>query len=472
MSATCPFACGYKCDDGYALQLHIEEHHTEDSPFVTNDRPLLPKRPKTDDLRTHESRSSNNSTQRSDSEWFKCTRPGCGAYIALTDIDEHLAVHESIAAVDTDEQQSTADSHSTSSRTTVTTKRRSEPSRRKLAKDEPPKQSTGIMRYFMGTSSGSMPLLNPLKHHRPVGRLGTKDLGPHAFEKAMPANVRRDLENNARPRSENRIGSDGKLVRRVFVPNETPGLIPVLADLSDLDHNIATANYCDEHVKHVNKLSTDGNWCGYWNIQMLLSHIYAVSPRRENRELPLPNVLRMQDTIEAAWDAGIGTHGRVETGGIRGTRKWIGTQEAAAYLQHIQHEVTALSFKSTKSSKDPPACVQLLDYIEAYFLSGRDVASRYGSSYVTQLPPIYFQRAGHSMTIVGLERRVDGDRNLILFDPSFATSSGMLRLVDGKVAHARIETLMAAYRKDVGKLEHWDEFEILIPQAQDESGVR
>ncbi|OQO01098.1 hypothetical protein B0A48_13341 [Cryoendolithus antarcticus] len=472
MSTTCPFACGYKSDDGYALQFHIEEHHTENSPFITNDRPSLPKRTKFNDRLIDDIRPSESGAQRRESEWFKCTRPGCGEYVALFDVDEHLAIHESIATIDTDEQQSTTDSHSTSSRTTVTTKRHSESTRKKLTKHEPPKQSTGIMRYFMGTSSGSMPLLNPLKHHKPAGRLGPKDLGPHAFEKAMPANVRRDLENNARPRSENRIGIDGKLVRKMYVPNETPRLVPILADLSDLDHNIATAYYCDEHVKHVHKLSTDGNFCGFWNIQMLLTHIYAVSSRRENRELPLPNILRMQDTIEAAWNAGIGTHGRVETGGIRNTRKWIGTQEAAAYLQQIEHGVTALSFKSTKSSRDPPACVQLLDYIEAYFLSGRDAASRYGSSYVTELPPIYFQRAGHSMTIVGLERRVDGDRNLILFDPSFATSSGMLRLVDGKVAHARIETLMAAYRKDVGKLEHWDEFEILIPQAQDESGVR
>ncbi len=44
----------------------------------------------------------------------------------------------------------------------------------------------------------------------------------------------------------------------------------------------------------------------------------------------IPSIFQIQDFIEAAWDRGINAQGRVETGGVRGTRKYIGTPEAQA----------------------------------------------------------------------------------------------------------------------------------------------
>ena len=41
----------------------------------------------------------------------------------------------------------------------------------------------------------------------------------------------------------------------------------------------------------------------------------------------IPGVLQLQNMIEQAWDSGINEVGRLETGGIRGTRKYIGTPE-------------------------------------------------------------------------------------------------------------------------------------------------
>lgn len=41
----------------------------------------------------------------------------------------------------------------------------------------------------------------------------------------------------------------------------------------------------------------------------------------------LPSIFQIQEDIETAWDRGINAEGRVETGGIRGTRKYIGTPE-------------------------------------------------------------------------------------------------------------------------------------------------
>lgn len=44
----------------------------------------------------------------------------------------------------------------------------------------------------------------------------------------------------------------------------------------------------------------------------------------------VPSIFEIQEYIENAWDHGINATGRVETGGIRGTRKYIGTPEAQA----------------------------------------------------------------------------------------------------------------------------------------------
>jgi hypothetical protein len=313
---------------------------------------------------------------------------------------------------------------------------------------------------YAGNSTGPK---NALKNHRPSGRLGTKELGPYAFEKSMPREVRRTLGNASKPSYECRIGADGRLIREAIVHNETPRPIPILADLSAHDPNTTAAYFCHKSVKHVHKLKCDGNFCGYWNIQMLLSYRLARIEDSAHSNLPLPNVLEIQETIEAAWDAGICAFGRTETGGIRNTRKWIGTQEAAAYFLHLGQPVTALSFRTSSSnSKAPPAHVQLLEFVEGYFLSGLEHAAENGSSRITKLAPIYFQRPGHSMTIVGMERRSNGERVLLVFDPSHAVAETLRQLSSGRFAKDRIDTLMAGFRQDEIKLARYREYEIMM----------
>lgn len=62
---------------------------------------------------------------------------------------------------------------------------------------------------------------------------------------------------------------------------------------------------------------------------MLISHIQGSSLRGlshfPNRRLP--TILDLQNMIEEAWDRGFNSIGRSDTGGIRGTRKYIGTSE-------------------------------------------------------------------------------------------------------------------------------------------------
>ncbi len=45
----------------------------------------------------------------------------------------------------------------------------------------------------------------------------------------------------------------------------------------------------------------------------------------------IPTIFQIQEFVERAWDLGINKQGRLETGGIRGTRKYIGTPEVGVF---------------------------------------------------------------------------------------------------------------------------------------------
>jgi len=63
---------------------------------------------------------------------------------------------------------------------------------------------------------------------------------------------------------------------------------------------------------------------------MMSSYIIGVeSQGYENFRDKIPTIFEIQDYIEAAWDLGINAQGRIETGGIRGTRKYIGTPDVS-----------------------------------------------------------------------------------------------------------------------------------------------
>ncbi|KAI9826842.1 MAG: hypothetical protein M1832_005781 [Thelocarpon impressellum] len=119
---------------------------------------------------------------------------------------------------------------------------------------------------------------------------------------------------------------DGTLVRVTSISNETPDLIPVLAQLLEQDPSVEYAYLCHPGLRHISKMSREGGFCGYRNIQMLISYMREVRGY-ECFDEKIPNILRLQDMIEEAWDRGFNSSGRVETGGIRGTRKYIGTPE-------------------------------------------------------------------------------------------------------------------------------------------------
>jgi len=146
----------------------------------------------------------------------------------------------------------------------------------------------------------------------------------------MPEWLHRQLERGAKVTVTNQIGSDGRLIRIETIANEFPGIIPVLAQLCEQDPAVSRAYLCHPDVTHVVKMAKEGGFCGYRNIQMLVSYIRnARSEGHQQFPGRVPSILQLQDMIEMAWDRGFNPMGRIETGGIRGTRKYIGTPEVS-----------------------------------------------------------------------------------------------------------------------------------------------
>lgn len=162
----------------------------------------------------------------------------------------------------------------------------------------------------------------------------------------MPAALVKLLESDGDTKNINREGPDGKMKRVKICPNRMEGILPVVQKLLAQDRSTDYAYLCHPAVRHVSKLKKEGRWrsqcgyrkllmalggfCGYRNIQMLSSYITAVkSQGHDSLENKIPTIFEIQEYIENAWDIGINAQGRIETGGIRGTRKYIGTPDVS-----------------------------------------------------------------------------------------------------------------------------------------------
>lgn len=76
---------------------------------------------------------------------------------------------------------------------------------------------------------------------------------------------------------------------------------------------------------------------------MLTSYIInAEAPGHDIFRGKIPSIFKIQDYIEHAWDLGINAHSRIETGGVRGTRKYIGTPEVSLLIisEDVSHFLT------------------------------------------------------------------------------------------------------------------------------------
>lgn len=68
---------------------------------------------------------------------------------------------------------------------------------------------------------------------------------------------------------------------------------------------------------------------------------------------------------------------------------------------------------------------------------------------------------GHSMTIVGFERRKNGSCNLLVLDPMFKPSPGVSHFIGVQFRTTAPEKLLKAYRRGSSYLRKYSTFEIL-----------
>ncbi|KAI4104873.1 MAG: hypothetical protein LQ339_003717 [Xanthoria mediterranea] len=465
---SCPF-CSFSNSNPYFLAQHVETLHPEDGEPSFVSRHFLEEEAGCKEATTVQGAPSQ--------PYIECE---CGEAIVASDFEDHAQLHSAEAAdsaADMAEivggpalptQLRSTDREAGSIEPTVSISMAiNSPGVHQFASSSNPRQpSQAVDHGSQHAAKDPLALLlasnasgkkRDVGKHRNAKRLGEAELGPYAHEDQMPAWLQRQLERGAKVTIVNQISHEGQLVRLERVANETTGVLSVLAQLCEQDHLLAKVYLCHPGVQHVFKMAKEGGFCGYRNIQMMISYVQAA--RSQGHELfpgRLPSVLDLQELIESAWDRGINTTGKVETGGIRGTRKYIGTPEAQTLLTSLSISCEASALNDTDHR---PVHEQVYDYVEQYFIDS--ITTPATKVCKTSSAPIYFQHQGHSLTIVGLEIRKSGNRNLLVFDPSFKPSPGIQRLLGAKFRAAAPEKLLKAYRRGDRYLGKHSSFELL-----------
>lgn len=456
---TCPF-CDYKETNDYQMLLHVEVFHSEngDSPFAVKDEREAAKQAQ---QTLQETPDDSGRSTPSPIEFVQCPYH-CGEQVAANDLQFHTDFH---LAEDMANHDAAVIDVSNNFSTDISTAIRNHD--QVLSEVQTPLKEKRWMTSLKDMfSTPRLSLISPKRATRAevgvVRRLGVAELGPFAHEKRMPNWLIRLLEDGAKVTVTNRIGHDGRLIKVETISNETPNLIPVLARLSFLDRKIARAFYCNPFIRHVAKLDKEGGFCGYRNIQMLISYIRdAQAPGHEHFDHKrLPSILKLQDMIECAWDAGYNSSGRTETGGIRLTRKYIGTPEAQALLLSLGLSAEAVAF--TSKSKDE-AYTSMIEAICNHFDDGTETANP-DKVIITDKPPLFFQHQGHSMTVVGVEIDVKHQANLVVFDPMYKPARQLKDLaLNNKLTFTTFtpEKLLRAHRRDEKYLGRYKAFEMI-----------
>lgn len=458
---SCPF-CGYKERSDYQMLLHVELLHSEndDSPFAVKDEVEAAKQIQQDQRKEVD-------TQYADSgrstpvniEFVQCPF-NCGEQVPAHDLRFHTDFHVAEDMANSD----TAVINITNSFSTDISNAIRNHDQVLSEVQTPVKEKrwrTSLMDMFSPPRSKLLSPISKVKTGE-VRRLGKAELGPYANEKRMPTWLIRLLEDGAKVTVSNKIGHDGRLVQVEVISNETPNLVPVLARLSRVDKKVSRAFYCNPFTRHVAKLPNEGGFCGYRNIQMLISYVRdAQAPGFEHFVgKRLPSVMRLQDMIEHAWDAGFNPTGRVETGGIRMTRKYIGTPEAQALLLSLGISAEALAFSADSKSQ---AYTAMMEAVCKHFDDGND-SENTDKVVITEKPPLYFQHQGHSMTVVGVELDTECRASLVVFDPMYNPSRQLKNLaLSNKLTFTSPtpEKLMKAHRRDERYLGRYRAFEMI-----------
>ena len=166
--------------------------------------------------------------------------------------------------------------------------------------------------------------------------------------------------------------------------------------------------------------------------------------------------------IESAWRNGHNSNGMLETGGIRGTRKYIGTAEAQALLASLNIPCYARVFSDGQGQG---AFASMIQVMEQHFSK-------------PNAPPVYMQHRGHSLTVVGWEHAAvagrerirdlligtsskppTGPGNLFVFDPGLRLPK---RLRNAAKNGGNVKALFEAYRYGPKYFKRFPMFEALF----------
>jgi hypothetical protein len=181
------------------------------------------------------------------------------------------------------------------------------------------------------------------------------------------------------------------------------GIVSHLQRIAATDTRILKLNMCHPATMFCGIDIGDLGWgCGYRNMQMLLSAVYASQNTSESPHIEkcIPSILELQQSIEAAWTAGFDIEGAGQLSHkLLKTRKWIGTTEVYALMSFWGYDVELLQLEGQDAG------LKVLLYCKEYFESAE------------QPLPLYFQHSGHSRTIVGILQR-EHDLELVVFDPA------------------------------------------------------
>ena len=381
---TCPF-CSFSVKsngerDIYAIMHHLELSHPENgqSPFIVTDEGGESGRHTPLDEESASLSIAAPEDEEGGEVYIECPSQ-CGEVITLTELSSHMELHsaEGLSFDDLRPRSRNASPHLHGGRVSGSSalsysdvslfsgstlvdgspkKHRGHSARRKQ------KDGYGLKdwkEFFLGpsskkTRSSISKIRTPVPRRLGVStdttqELTTKlmdpkkaELGPHAYEEQMPSWLRKQIERGPQVTVVNQLGPAGQMIRAEQVANETCGMVPVLAQLCEQDPALSKAFLCHPGVKHVVKQAREGGFCGYRNIQMVVSHIQATKcAGHEHFPGRLPSILELQDLIEQAWDQGINAVGRIETGGIRGTRKYIGTPEVSIESGYDRNTLTS-----------------------------------------------------------------------------------------------------------------------------------
>jgi hypothetical protein len=150
--------------------------------------------------------------------------------------------------------------------------------------------------------------------------------------------------------------------------------------------------------------------CGYYNFLMLLPALYSSAALRPHvPNPPAVSILDVQKLLRRSWEAGsdpVGARHYAGCNGIEGSTALTGAADFCCLLRHHRVRCDILSFARASA---------LLDYCRDYFYFDLMPTDRLTQ---TELPPLFLQREGHSLLVVGVVYDPDDDKcNLLIFDP-------------------------------------------------------